>query len=396
MDEKTSIMIVDDEQIVRESFLHWFEKRGHPAEAAASGFEALEKLEKRCFDIFLVDIKMPKMDGLELLQRIKASERDAEVIVITAYGDMGSAITALQYGASDFILKPVRDEALMLALDRAEQKISIRRELKYYTENLEQQVEMRTRELRKAQEEIVKNERLVTIGETVAGLAHYIKNILNGLRGGMYRVNLAMAKNGTESFREGWQVVERNIEKVSQLVQDLLSYSKARVPQRKRCRPHEIASEVVELLRHKAEENNIRLKNIFDSGIKEAYLDPKGIHDVLLNLVSNAIDACMDDKSRSKSWEVTLYTGPVKRKRGKDGILFQIMDNGCGMGPETRSKLFTRFYSTKEGKGTGLGLLISQKIIHEHGGEISFESEQGVGTTFSVKLGADTRLPSDL
>ncbi|MBC8462556.1 MAG: response regulator [Deltaproteobacteria bacterium] len=384
------LLIIDDERPILEMLEISLVSEGYDVFTAESGKAGLETFGKEKPKLVLTDIKMPGMDGIEVLKKIKEKNSEAEVIVITGHGDMDSAIAALRCGASDFLTKPIRDEALMLTLERAKQKISMAQQLKAYAENLEQTVEKRTRELRKAQEDLVKSERLATIGETVAGVAHYIKNILNGLRGGMYKVNSAMAKHKPEQMKDGWDMVQRNIEKVSQLVLDLLSYSKERSPEEKTCSPNQIVAEVVELLKQKADENSIKLNVLFDPNIKEADFDPKGIHDAILNLVSNAIDACISDENTSKSWEVTVKTGTETTDSGIEKILFEVSDNGCGMNPEIRSKVFTRFFSTKEGQGTGLGLLITQKIIQEHGGKITMVSQEGVGTTFLVLLDRKT------
>jgi len=384
------LLIIDDERPILEMLEISLSSEGYDVFTAESGKAGLEIFGRENPKLILTDIKMPGMDGIEVLKSIKEKDSETEVIVITGHGDMDSAIAALRCGASDFLTKPIRDEILVLALERAKQKISIAQQLKDYAENLEQTVEKRTRELRKAQENLVKSERLATIGETVAGVAHYIKNILNGLHGGMYRVNSAMAKHKTEQIEDGWNMVQRNIEKISQLVLDLLNYSKERSPEQKTCSPNQIVAEVVELLKQKADENSIKLNVLFDPNIKEADFDPKGIHDVLLNLVSNAIDACIYDENTSKSWEVTVKTGIKTSNSDIEKILFEVSDNGCGMSPEIQSKVFSRFFSTKEGQGTGLGLLITQKIIQEHGGEITLESKEGVGTTFLVVLDRKT------
>ena len=131
MDEKMHIMIVDDEMIVRESFYHWFTKSGHLAETAASGFEALEKLNEIAFDLLFVDIKMPGMDGLELLEKIKADYPETMVIIITAYGSIESAVKAMKIGASDYLLKPFRPEQLSLALEKIIQQKNLTEEYNY-------------------------------------------------------------------------------------------------------------------------------------------------------------------------------------------------------------------------------------------------------------------------
>lgn len=118
MDEKMSIMVVDDEEIVRESLFHWFKKYGHVVETASSGFEALDKLEKYPFQLLFVDIKMPEMDGIELLEKVKAEYPDTIVIIITAYGSIESAIKAMRIGASDYLLKPFKPDQLPLVMER--------------------------------------------------------------------------------------------------------------------------------------------------------------------------------------------------------------------------------------------------------------------------------------
>lgn len=380
------LLLIDDEKPILETLGLSISSEGYEVFTAENGKQGLEIFDKEDIKLVLTDIKMPVMDGIELLKKVKRSGKQAEVIVITGHGDMDSAIAALRYGASDFITKPVRDEALMLAIQRARQRLSMVKQLRDYTENLEQKVQIRTKELQEAHEEILKNERLATIGETVAELAHYTKNILNGLRGGMYKVNSALDKDKPDLLKDGWDMVQRNIEKVSKLVLNLLTYSKDRQPDRKMCSLNEIATEVAELLQHQADQNNITIRRDLDPSMKEAYVDPKGMHDVLLNLVSNAIDSCVPGQDTSKKWEVVIKTRLETTDQGKERVLFEVIDNGCGMDPETQSKIFTRFFSTKEGKGTGLGLLITQKIVHEHGGEIKVKSEKGFGTTFAVIL----------
>lgn len=380
------LLLIDDERPILETLGISISSEGYEVFTAENGKEGLEIFDREDIKLVLTDIKMPVMDGIELLKKVKRSGKQAEVIVITGHGDMDSAIAALRYGASDFITKPVRDEALMLAIQRARQRLSIAQQLRDYTENLEQKVEMRTKELQEAHEEILKNERLATIGETVAEMAHYTKNILNGLRGGMYKVNSAVDKDKPDLLKEGWDMVQRNIEKVSQLVLNLLTYSKDRPPKREKCSLNEIAAETMEMLQHQADENDIMLRRDLDPSMKEAYVDPKGVHDVFLNLLSNAIDSCVFCQDTSRTWEVVVKTRLETTDQGKERALIEVIDNGSGMSSETQSKIFTRFFSTKEGKGTGLGLLITQKIVHEHGGEITVKSKEGVGTTFTVIL----------
>jgi len=137
MDEKMSVMVVDDEKIVRESLFFWFEKAGYTVDTAASGFEALEKIETYPFDIMFVDIKMPGMDGIQLLERIKTDYPDTAVIIITAYGSIESAIHAMKAGASDYLLKPFKPKYLSLVMEKIMQQRRLRSEYNYLKARLE-------------------------------------------------------------------------------------------------------------------------------------------------------------------------------------------------------------------------------------------------------------------
>lgn len=138
MEEKMSIMIVDDEEIVRESFLHWFEKTGHRVDAAASGFEALEKLEKFPFELLFVDIKMPGMNGIEVLGKVKEEYPDTFVVIITAYGSIETAVEAMKLGATDYLLKPFKPEQLSLVMEKVAYQRKLVSEYEYVKGRLEE------------------------------------------------------------------------------------------------------------------------------------------------------------------------------------------------------------------------------------------------------------------
>ena len=238
------------------------------------------------------------------------------------------------------------------------------------------------REIKRLERELLNAERLAAVGQTVAGMAHCIKNILHGLKGGSYIVDLGIEKNNSEKLKSGWQMVSRNINRTSDLVQDLLSFSKEREPEFEPCFPNDIATEVCELMQAVAKENDVALVTELAPEIGEVVLDPRSLYRCLLNLVSNAIDACRDDENQDKTHKVVVTT----QLGGVASIWFGVQDNGMGMTNEVRAKLFSSFFSTKGPKGTGLGLLVTRKLIDEHGGTIDVESQPGEGTTFTIKL----------
>jgi PAS domain S-box-containing protein len=235
------------------------------------------------------------------------------------------------------------------------------------------------RKIKRLQKDLIESERLSAIGQTVSGMAHYIKNILNGLEGGVYMVNTGIKKDKQALFSKGWDMVQKNIVKISELALNMVDYSKKREPELEYCSPSEIAQEVYDLVEERAREHKVKLLKDFDLSIRKCYLDPNRIHRCLLNLVTNAIDACILDRRKEKEFFVSIKT----RKEGS-GVRFDIVDNGMGMTKEVQEKLFERFFSTKGSKGSGFGLLVTRKIIEEHGGSIAFESTHGNGTTFTM------------
>jgi PAS domain S-box-containing protein len=511
----SKLLLIDDEEPVRKIVGLYLRSHGYEVFAAADGQKGIELFQREKPPIVLTDIKMPGMDGIEVLKRIKQISPETEVIVITGHGDMDLAIQSLQLDASDFITKPVGNEALSVALRRAQERLDTRRLLKEYTENLELKVKEATgelgraydfqqnliqssidgiiaadkdgiivvfnrgtedllgyaadevvgkmhvgavyppgidktinetlaseayggknrlvnyesvliskngeeipvrisgatlfedgaaagvvcffqdlREIKRLQKELIQSERLSAIGQAVAGMAHYTKNILNGLQGGVYVVNTSLKKDKPDLLRKGWSMVENNVAKISDLVMNMLIYSKEREPDYVNCSPNDIAQEVYDLMyetlearsakinylmKEKDKHLQVELSKDFDLSIDECYLDPIGVHRCLLNLVTNAIDACTQEPNEGKDFRVIIRT----RKEG-DGIRFEVVDNGVGMSKGVQEKLFERFFSTKGPKGTGLGLLVTQKIVNEHGGTITYESEPGKGTTFTM------------
>jgi signal transduction histidine kinase len=231
-------------------------------------------------------------------------------------------------------------------------------------------------------------ERLATVGETVAGLAHGIKNVLMGLEGGMYAVNTGIQRADDERIAQGWVMLEENIARISQFAQEFLDFAKGRPAEVAMVDPNASARQVAELFRERAMQLGIELRVDLGEGIAPAPLDEDGIHTCLANLVSNALDAChASDKDRA--YTVTLTT------READGVLiYEVADNGRGMDYEVSRKVFARFFTTKGShRGVGLGLLTTRKIVDQHGGHVSFSSQEGEGSRFRIELPRD-RLPT--
>ncbi|MFH1438652.1 MAG: ATP-binding protein [Pseudomonadota bacterium] len=237
-----------------------------------------------------------------------------------------------------------------------------------------------------AEREKIENERLAAVGQTVAGLSHGIKNVLMGLEGGIYVVNSGLNRGDDELVKKGWDMLENNITKVSTFVKEFLSFARGTEPEIEMVDPAAIAREVANLFMDKMKQSGISLKTNFSSSMKEALMDPEGIHTCLANLISNAVDACLMSDNANLEVAFSCY-------EKDDTIYYVVEDNGCGMDYEIKKKIFTSFFTTKgSGHGTGLGLLFTRKIINQHGGRINVDSTLSSGSVFTLELPRN-RLP---
>ncbi|MBL7177797.1 MAG: response regulator [Desulfobacteraceae bacterium] len=369
------ILLIDDEEGIRKVLSISLTDSGYKVLTAENGEEALRLFREMNPPIVLTDIKMPGMDGIELLQKIKEESPDTEVIMITGHGDMELAIQSLKFDATDFITKPIHDDALGIALKRANEKITLKAKLKEYTENLEHLVEEKT-------EQLVDAERLAAVGQTIAGLAHAIKNVSGGLSGGTFVLEKGIELDNKKYLHQGWDMVKGNVGRLKNMALDLLNYAKGREPEYQLCHPNRPIQEVYDLMLPHAREQGVTLEIDLDQSLRDFWFDLEGIHRCLLNLVTNAIDACTDITWSHKECKVIMRS----RKTEDWAVEYQVEDNGCGMDKETRAKIFQSFFSTKGSKGTGLGLMITKKIIDEHRGVIELESERGEGSRFVIRL----------
>lgn len=238
-------------------------------------------------------------------------------------------------------------------------------------------------------------ERLAAIGQTIASLSHSIKNILQGMRGGAEVVELGLRKQNMKLVNSGWEIVARNLDRTYELTMNMLAFSKQRKPELDLAQLDRPLQEAVNLVQKQYENQKVALITDFSETMPPVPIDASGIHQAVLNLLHNALDA------------VEPEVGAVSLRSEFDAEQQQariiVSDNGQGMSPRTRKRLFEPFHSTKGMRGTGLGLVVTKKIIDEHGGTIDVESTEGEGTTFTITLpvamehmpaSADTHGPS--
>ena len=627
--EKT-ILVVDDEPDIRDALDLYLSHLGYTVLTAENGEIALEMFNNSNPPIVLSDIKMPGMDGIELLQRIKKERPDAEVIMITGHGDMDVAVECLKHEASDFITKPISDDALEIALKRSTEKISIRGQLKAYTEDLERLVAEKTAQLveaerlaavgqavlglssamqdiaggiqyfnempcfvsihnqdlkvvaanplyserlgnreggdswaiykdnagdpalcpvgetfnsgtglrskqtivyadgselpamvhtspirnkdgdlelvleisadisevQKLQEELrttqqkfqqlfdeapcyisvqdpdfritatnrrfkedfgdnigshcfevyrhrntpcencpaqktfadgeshqtemvvtsksgeqynvitwtapIRNaagkivqvmemstnitqvrklqDHLTTLGFLISSISHGIKGILTGMDGGVYLLGSGLAKNDPNRIEEGLDVVKQMVERIQNMVLNILYYAKKRKLKRESVDVFKFVSDVALIIEPKSQKHNVEFIRKFQHPLGNFKVDSDIVRSALINILENAIEACMEDASGR------LHRIAFGVRQENNHIVIDISDNGTGMEKETKENMFNLFFSSKGHSGTGLGLFIANQMVEQHGGAIKVESQPGKGSHFTIRL----------
>ncbi len=228
---------------------------------------------------------------------------------------------------------------------------------------------------------MVQAERLAAVGQTIATLSHHIKNILQGIRGGSYLVDMGLEGDDLAMVRKGWDIVNRNQNKISSLVMDMLSFGKEREPDPVPSDLAALIAEIVETVHQRAEELGATIRWQPPAGMPALLFDPEGISRAVLNVVTNALDAVEGRPDPTISIETGI-------DRGSGMVRIVVTDNGAGMSPETLDQIFNVFVSTKGARGTGLGLAVSRKILREHGGDIRATSRADAGSTFVMEFPA--------
>ena len=223
-------------------------------------------------------------------------------------------------------------------------------------------------------------DQLTSIGLLVGSISHGIKGLLTGLDGGIYMVNSGFERDKPERIKKGWEMVQRNVDRIRSMVLDILYYAKDRELIVEDISLQGMVDDLRDGVRKKAQELGVEVEfNLpVEAGTFEG--DPQAIRAMLINLIENSLDACRMDSEKGD------HLVSISARRAEPWMTIEVSDNGIGMDRETREKIFSLFFSSKGLKGTGLGLFISNKIVDKHGGTIEVESEAGRGTTFVVRI----------
>jgi len=221
---------------------------------------------------------------------------------------------------------------------------------------------------------------LSALGLMMSTLSHGIKGVLTGLDAGLYLLDSGLTKENTDRVYEGLDVVKLMVERIRNVVLNILYYAKERELKWEPVDVLEFVQDIVGIIESKLDGKDIEFKYHFEDSLNRFEIDPTLIRSALINILENAIEACSE-----------LSTGNARItfevKQNPEFIIMNILDNGVGMTAEAKDKAFTPFFSTKGHAGTGLGLFITNKAVQQHGGSVTIvDSSPKQGTHFSIQL----------
>ncbi len=270
------------------------------------------------------------------------------------------------------------DEMGTLALVMNEMTLGLKKsyeQLEEWGRTLEGKVKERTQELERIQAQLVRSEKLASLGELVAGIAHEINNPLTGIL--VFSSLISNDSRLAPALKSDLNIIIQETERCAVIVKGLLDFSRESVPQKTWTSLNEILDASLALVKNQAQFQNITIVLDYSPDIPAIMADPHQLEQVFINILLNASHAMEAGGTLKIATELCGEHG---------GVVVRIADTGCGIPEENLSKIFDPFFTTKETSGTGLGLSVSYGIINSHGGIIEVESTVGVGTTFTIHL----------
>jgi len=397
--EHGKILIVDDEPLMCDSLKVLLTRDGYETRTSCTGREAMDCFVTQHFDVVLLDMHIPDMNGLQLMDHIRKQCPEAFVVVITGHASVDSTVESLRRGAFDYLRKPFEHEELLKTVKNAMNQKALEKsrqqaeeELRKAHEGLERRVEERTRELaetnvqlRREIEERKRAEKELQemndeVKDFVRAVSHDLKNPIISVQGFSSRL---LKHFGNELGKNGRAYVDHilaNARRMERLVSDLLTLSMIGrlVPDLQDVSCEEIVREVFSSLESRINDKGVRV--VIPENLPRLFCDRIRIYQVFENLISNAIKFVGDAKDPR-----------VEIGYRDEGMLhrFFVKDNGIGIAPESHQAIFEKFCRLKEVKdeeGTGLGLPIVEKILERFGGEVWVDSEKGKGAAFHFTL----------
>lgn len=363
-DQACKVLIVDDVQLNLDLMKDILSEQGYLIATAKNGKSAIAKAKAHKFDLILLDIVLPDIDGFEVCSQLKSNQQtqDIPIIFLTAKREKDSIIKGFQLGAVDYIPKPFSKEELLARVNL------------HLT-------------LRKTQEELIHSKEMAEAAAKakaifLANMSHEIRTPMNGIVG---MVDILKRTNLTKEQIEYLDIIEISGENLLMIINDVLDFSKIEAGQITfesiRFNLSDEVSEVIKLLKYKADQKKLELSYTLDPDVPEMLIgDPLRLKQVLINLCNNSIKF-------TTSGFVKIKVGKLSLNENKVILKFEVQDTGIGISPENQSKLFRSFSqadvsTTRKFGGTGLGLAISKNLVQLMNGHIGIISEEGKGAIF--------------
>jgi signal transduction histidine kinase len=432
-DTSNVVLIVDDNPANLGVLSDFLDEAGFEVLVAQDGESAIAKVAYANPDIILLDIMMPGIDGFETCRRLKANTdtQDIPIVFMSALADTPDKVKGLSLGAVDYITKPFQQEEV-LARVRLHLKLrSLTKKLAEQNELLEERVQERTADLNKALDELkqaqvklIQSEKMSSLGQLVAGIAHEINNPVNFIYGNlvhardythdiveilkMYRDRYADSDPEIAEKIEDYdldflvedlpkllQSMQVGADRIRSIVLSLRNFSRMDEAELKYVNVHEGIDSTLMILHNriktKPERSGVEIHKEYGE-IPQVECYAGQLNQVFMNLITNALDAVEERNKQLTSEEVKANPGYVTVRswhcEERDRVFVEVIDNGMGISEEIRQKIFEPFYTTKPvGKGTGMGLAICYSIVVEkHGGHLNCHSLPGEGSTFLVEI----------
>jgi signal transduction histidine kinase len=427
-----TILVIDDTPTNLEVLYSGLSSAGYEILVEMDGESGLEQAQNNQPDLILLDVMMPGIDGFETCHRLKANPLtcDIPVIFMTALSESESKVQGLNAGAVDYITKPFQHEEVLARVKIHLQIRSMTRTLseqnhllKSFSATLETKIAERTTELQQAHVQLIQQERLSSLGQLVAGVAHEINNPVNFIYGNCHPAKqytqdlLELVKLYQEEYPESTSRIQEKIDEVDleflandlpkvvasmqmgadrirEIVSSLRNFSRLDEAEFKEVNLHEGIDNTLMILHHRckatSEQSNIEVIKEYGA-IPKVSCFPGQLNQVFMNVIGNAIDALQEHNEKRSEEEISNNPSKIwitTQSIGDDRVSVQIADNGTGIPDAVKHKLFDPFFTTKPvGKGTGLGLSISYQIVVEkHKGTIECDSTLGQGTRFTIVI----------
>ncbi len=369
------LLVVDDDKSIRDFLYETLTHvGGFSVDRAEDGEEALKKIEKENFDLVLTDLKMPKMDGLQLIAEITRSKPETLMVLLTGHGTIDSALEAMKLGASDYLSKPIHLDEMMVRLRKVLDQRQRVMSLKDYAAELERT----NQELRKIDE---------MKSEFVSVASHELRTPLAAIKNAVQLMLRGKTGEINENQIKFLFMAERNINRLTNILNSLLDLSRMESGKiNLRFEELDLKNSIefiLSSLKPQADGKSLRLRMEIHGDLPLIYADREKLEQILINLVGNAI------KFTPEGGEISVSATPPGEE--EDTVAISVRDSGIGIPKDQLDRIFEKFHQVegslhRSSTGTGLGLAITKGLVEAHHGKIWVESEVGKGSIFIFTL----------